>query len=115
MMQLFNMINARKLGERDFNIFANLFNNWMFIAIYVLMWAVQLASVQWGGRPLRTVPLSTEQNLICLGIGAFSIVWGALIKFIPGSWFDWVRMPEHEMDDKEEQQTLTANLRKSFR
>ena len=109
------MINARKLGERDFNIFANLFNNWMFIAIYVLMWAVQLASVQWGGRPLRTVPLSTEQNLICLGIGAFSIVWGALIKFIPGSWFDWVRMPEHEMDDKEEQQTLTANLRKSFR
>ena len=45
MMQLFNMINARKLGERQFNIFADLFNNWMFIAIYVIMWIVQFASV----------------------------------------------------------------------
>lgn len=41
--------------------------------------------------------------MICLAIGAFSLVWGFVIKLIPGSWFDWVRMPEHEMDDKEEQ------------
>lgn len=60
MMQLFNMINARKLGERQFNVFSNFFNNWMFLAIYALMWAVQLASVEWGGRPLRCVPLSLE-------------------------------------------------------
>ena len=33
MMQLFNMINARKLGERQFNIFSNLFNNWLFLVI----------------------------------------------------------------------------------
>jgi len=115
MMQLFNMINARKLGEREFNVFSAFFNNWMFIAIYALMWAVQFATIQWGGRPLRTVPLSVEQNLICVAIGAFSLIWGVLIKVIPGRWFDWVRMPEHEMDDKEEQQALTSNLRKSFR
>jgi len=87
----------------------------MFLAIYVLMWVIQLGSVEYGGRPLRTVPLDSTQNLMCVGIGAFSLVWGFLIKFIPGSWFDWVKMPEHEMDDKEEEQTLTANLRKSFR
>lgn len=40
MMQLFNMINARKLGERQFNIFAGFFNNWLFIVIYALMWCV---------------------------------------------------------------------------
>ncbi len=40
MMQLFNMINARKLGEREFNILKDLFNNWLFIAVYVLMWVV---------------------------------------------------------------------------
>ena len=60
MMQLFNMINARKLGERDFNIFSGFFNNWMFLAVYALMWVVQIASVQYGGRPLRTVPLTLE-------------------------------------------------------
>ena len=52
---------------------------------------------------------------MCAGIGAFSLVWGAIIKIIPGSWFDWVHMPEHEMDDKEEEASITANLRKSFR
>jgi hypothetical protein len=40
MMQLFNMINARKLGEREFNIFRGFFNNWLFIAVYSLMWIV---------------------------------------------------------------------------
>jgi len=115
MMQLFNMINARKLGERDFNIFSHFFNNWMFLGIYVMMWVVQLGSVQFGGRPLRCMPLNMTQHLICAGIGAFSLVWGLIVKLIPGSWFDWVRMPEHEMDDKEEEQALTANLRKSFR
>ena len=40
MMQLFNMINARKLGEREFNIFSGFFNNWMFLAVYALMWVV---------------------------------------------------------------------------
>jgi len=115
MMQLFNMINARKLGEREFNVFSGFFNNWLFLAVYALMWVVQLLSVQFGGRPLRTVPLNTEQNIICAGIGAFSLVWSLFVKLIPGSWFDWVRMPEHEMDDKEEEQSITANLRKSFR
>lgn len=109
------MINARKLGERDFNIFSHFFNNWMFLGIYVMMWVVQLGSVQFGGRPLRCMPLNMTQHLICAGIGAFSLVWGLIVKLIPGSWFDWVRMPEHEMDDKEEEQALTANLRKSFR
>ena len=45
MMQLFNMINARKLGERQFNIFADLFNNWLFLFIYAFMWVIQLGSV----------------------------------------------------------------------
>lgn len=40
MMQLFNMINARKLGERDFNVFKGFFNNGLFIAVYIFMWIV---------------------------------------------------------------------------
>ena len=34
--QVFNQINARKLGEREFNVFENFFNNAMFIFILVL-------------------------------------------------------------------------------
>ena len=38
--QLFNQINARKLGEREFNVFENFFNNAMFIFILVLTLSV---------------------------------------------------------------------------
>ena len=115
-MQLFNMINARHLGERDYNVFRGFCSNWMFIAVYVLMWVVQLCAVQFGGRPLRTVPLDTQTNLICVALGSVSLLWGFIIKVIlPASCFTWMRMQEHEMSDKEEEQSLQANLRRSFR
>ena len=34
------MINARKLGERDFNVFKGFFNNGLFIAVYIFMWII---------------------------------------------------------------------------
>ena len=56
-----------------------------------------------------------DQTAVCLAIGSFSLVWGFLIKFIPGAWFDWVRMPEHEMEDKEETTSMVATLKRSMR
>ena len=44
-MTLFNIINARKLGERQFNVFEGFFNNWLFIAIFVAMWVVQFITI----------------------------------------------------------------------
>ena len=44
--------------------------------------------------------------MICLAIGSISIFWGFLVKIIPGAWFNWVKMSEHEMDDKEEEQSI---------
>jgi len=41
MMQLFNQINSRKLGIRDFNIFERFFNNWMFIIVLAAEFAAQ--------------------------------------------------------------------------
>ena len=34
-LQVFNEINSRKLGERDFNVFAGFFNNWLFLVILI--------------------------------------------------------------------------------
>merc|ERR1712157_658057 len=57
-MQLFNQINSRKLGDKEFNVFAGFFNNFWFLGITVLTFGVQYAMVQYGGRPLRATPLS---------------------------------------------------------
>ena len=44
-MQLFNQINSRKLGEREYNVFADFFNNWMFIIILLATFAIQVVIV----------------------------------------------------------------------
>jgi len=48
-MQLFNQINARKLGAREFNVFAGFFNNGLFVFIAGLTFVVQIAMVNYGG------------------------------------------------------------------
>ena len=44
-MQLFNQINSRKLGEKDYNVFSKFFNNPMFIVITILTFGIQVAIV----------------------------------------------------------------------
>ncbi len=83
-MQVFNEINARKLGDREFNVFAGFFNNWIFLFIILITIATQIAMVQYGGAALRTVPLTAEEHGMCIGIGAVILVWG---KFITSNIF----------------------------
>lgn len=58
-MQLFNQINARKLGEKEYNIFRGFFNNPLFLGITVLSFAVQFAMTEYGGQGIRTTPLTS--------------------------------------------------------
>jgi len=39
-MQLFNQINARKLGDKEYNVFAGFFNNMLFLGIVALTFAI---------------------------------------------------------------------------
>ena len=57
-LQLFNQINSRKLGEKECNMFAQFFNNWMFIAITLLTFGIQVVIVQFAGRFMSVVPLT---------------------------------------------------------
>jgi magnesium-transporting ATPase (P-type) len=40
LMQIFNEINSRKLGDRDFNVFKGFFNNGLFLFIIVSTFVV---------------------------------------------------------------------------
>jgi len=94
-MQLFNEINARKLGEKEFNVFAGFFNNFLFLGILIATMIIQYLLVQYGGPSVRTTPLSQENHLICLGIGAFSLIWGVIIKVIlPARLFGNIHVKE---------------------
>jgi Ca2+ transporting ATPase len=112
-MQVFNEINSRKLGEREFNVFAGFFNNWLFTLILILTIAVQVVLVQYGGFPVRCTPLTQVQHGICLGIGFASLIVGAFIKFIPSRLFKFMRISTEDPEASLKSGPVNA-LRKSL-
>lgn len=113
-MQCFNQINSRKLGDTDYNVFAGFFNNWMFLFITLLTFAIQCLMVQYAGRFMTVVALNWTEQGVCLGFGAFSLIWGLLIKVImPSKWFLCLAMDETPMSKEEKSTRLTGSLKKT--
>jgi Ca2+ transporting ATPase len=82
-MQVFNQINAKKIELGELNIFKGIFNNMLFVWITILTFIIQMAMVQYGGHFVKAYPLNTNQNMVCLVVGALELLVGLLIKFLP--------------------------------
>lgn len=83
LLQVFNSINARKLSKAEINVFENIFNNKLYILIQIIIVLGQVLMVTFGGRALRTHPLTLNQHLVCAIIASLSLVVGVLIKLLP--------------------------------
>ena len=115
-MQIFNEINSRKLGEYEFNVFSGFFNNFLFIFIMIFTIVVQCVLVQYGGKPVKTCPLSYEEHAVCIGIGMVSLIMGVIVKLaLPVRWFEKLHMKEEPMADDEADKAIVSQFRKSFR
>jgi len=113
-MQIFNFINARKLKTSERNVFANFFNNKMFILIEILIIVMQAVFVEFGGFPLKCSRLNVIEFAICVGIGMLSLVVAFLFKLIPKRWFrgiKWLR--DDEMPKERLAYTTQTSYRKS--
>jgi len=65
--------------------------------------------VQYGGKPVRCVPLEPFEHGICVGIGAFSLIVGLIIKaVIPSSWFNRLNMKEDPLTQEEIHEAFTT-------
>ena len=94
-MQIFNEINARKLGAKEYNVFGGFLNNPLFLLILISTMAVQYFMVEYGGASVRTIPLTIEQHLYCMLIGAGSLPWGVIVKLcLPVSLFEKIHVDE---------------------
>jgi hypothetical protein len=100
-MQVFNQINARKLGEKEFNVFQGIFLNPFFMFITILTVGVQIFLVEFGGRPVKAYPLNLNQNYICLAMGAGELFWGIFLKFLPVRFFQCIKMNDSPMTEEE--------------
>jgi Ca2+ transporting ATPase len=115
LLQIFNEINSRKLGDQEYNVFKGFFNNGLFLGIIVGTLLVQTALVEYGGAAVRTIPLTLEQHLICLAIGFFSLINGVITKkLLKPEWFAWIRIKE-DATPEEAEKSLSRMIRQPSR
>lgn len=81
-MQVFNMLNCRKVHCREYNVFKGIFKNGIFILVFFLVIGVQLIFANFGGRAVRTHILSWKLQLVSVGIGAVSLIINLIGKLI---------------------------------
>jgi hypothetical protein len=82
-LQVFNEVNARKVGKYEWNVFSGLHTNWIFIAIIAITAVVQALIVEFGGDVFKTEPLSLVNWGYSIAIGAGSLIVGAILRLIP--------------------------------
>lgn len=80
----------------------------------VLTFVIQCLMVQYLGRFAVVVPLGVVENSICLGIGAFTLIWGIVIKLIiPSKWFNFLAMNEKEMTAEQSEGRFMGSIKRS--
>lgn len=64
---------------------------------------------------MRCTPLTVEQHLLCVVIGAFALVAGYFVKYIPVHYFESFSLNEEALGqpDEERAQSFRTSLRKS--
>ena len=82
-MQVFNSINARKLQKDEYNVFTGILGNWLYLLIQGIIVVGQIILVTFGGRAVRTHPLSLTQHCYCILISSMTLVWGFFAKLLP--------------------------------
>lgn len=81
-MQVFNMLNCRKVHCREYNVFKGVCKNGIFILVFFLVIGIQLIFANFGGRAVRTHILSWKLQLFSIGIGALTLIVNLIGKSI---------------------------------
>lgn len=111
-MQIFNQLNARLLEEGEFNVFAGICKNPMFLIIVFITMIVQMLMVEFGGRMVKCWPLTWSQNMLCLLIGLGELPWGLLIKLIPHKVFFFkISLEDKNLQDGEQKVYISTALK----
>ena len=80
--QVFNEINSRTVID-EINVFKGFFTNFIFIFVIIVTCVLQFIIIQFTGKVFKVEPLDWSEWLSSVAIGAFSLVLGFLVRFIP--------------------------------
>jgi magnesium-transporting ATPase (P-type) len=85
-LQLFNFVNCRKVGPRDFNVFEAPFHNTYFLLVVAGTTATQVLMCECFSGLTATVPLSRSEWGACIAVGATPLLVSAALKITPVAW-----------------------------
>lgn len=109
-LQIFNIINSRKI-EGELNVFSSFFNNCLFLFVIILTIGVQIFIIEYGSMATKTVAFNMNENLVCIGIGASSLIIGLIIKFLPLKFFQCVNLDDAPLDEEDAKKSLIKKFK----
>jgi magnesium-transporting ATPase (P-type) len=102
-LQVFNEINCRKVGRRDFNVFEKIHGNLYLIAVVAGEFALQFIVVnQFSGIIFPTTQLNRGEWGACVALGATPLAIAAALKLTPVSFLDRVQGVGKLVDENSE-------------
>jgi hypothetical protein len=87
-LQIFNYINCRKVGDKDFNVLEKFFHNKFFLGILVFTFSFQYILTNVFSSIAGCKPLDKGEWGACLVVGSTPLLISVLLKLTPGSWVD---------------------------
>ncbi len=111
-MNIFNFLNCRKLGIQEKNIFENPFNNLLFWIIFAGCIALQVVFINYGGKIMRTTPLTTVECIVTIVLGACTLGVAFGLKSSPTDLVEKIPVKFDEDDDKCENDAVMGAFRR---
>lgn len=115
LMQVFNLINCKKLKSSEANVFKGFFNNNLFLFLFFFIAIIQFLIIEFGGEPANCCPLTFRQHLFCYGLGLSALLFGILFRFVPLSIFKTCRVPVARINQESRGDFTSFIRRKEFR
>jgi P-type Ca2+ transporter type 2B len=115
-LQIFNLINARKINDEK-NILDNVFSNSTYCVILLIIFGGQALIVEFGSRALKVSPYGLHWSHWVIAIILGFTTWGAnfLIKLVPDEWCpQFGKKKKNPLDDEPNVLGLRRNRTQSF-
>lgn len=99
-MNLFNLINCRKIGAADKNIFERFLHNWTFIGVLIGGFVAQICLVQFAPLLLRTTAAESRGEWGgAIAVGASVLGIGLALKLTPQKWVEMLPVDRFGVDE----------------
>jgi hypothetical protein len=108
-LQLFNLVNCRKIGISDTNVFEKIFtHNWIFLLVLILCFVLQYFFVNVLYDLIGAVKITKSEWGACLFIGSTELLAAFALKFTPSKWVDFDISGVLDEDNSEKSRVVGA-------